>query len=205
MNGIDSIVKAGNWEEVVRTMKEAPDFGIHGVKYRNLPGIVRDIEAGKPVACHYFFVGKNERNLSDNDFYEKLWASVNIALGHSALHSIKDGKAVFNDNPCILLGIDKENSRIMSAEQSPISCSYGSSEDSAKTFPVGHNFIPPVEIRIVAMFAGQIAKINRRLRIFYEQYSSDPRINMALSYLAGREATDAALKEVYGLVRQESE
>lgn len=205
MNSVDSIVKADNWEEVVRTMKEAPDFGIHGVRYKNLAGILEDIEAGRHVACHYFFVGEQEKKLSNADFYDRLWASVNIALGHSALHSIENGKAVFENTPCFLLGIDKKNSRTMDAAGNPIACSYGNDDESAKTFPVGHDFLSTVDIRLVTVPLDEIAKINSELRNFYRKYSNDPRIKMSLSYLAGREVTDVALKEIYKLIRRESE
>ena len=76
------VPKKGNWEKIVREIKAGPHFGIHGTRRENLSSILESQTSS--VSCHYFVVGENEKKLPDNEFYERLGASLDWALKYSS-------------------------------------------------------------------------------------------------------------------------
>jgi len=129
----------------MQNLRSEADWGIHGVKRKNLQSILqgREFISEKDrdiIWGHYFFVGDKQKQLPETEFYQRLWSSIYKSLGYSTSYEIVRDKAVFEDTPCILLGISNKNgrySRRLSGGDSDgfWGCLYGNS------FPIRHDFV----------------------------------------------------------------
>ena len=156
--------KKGNWEKIVRDIKAGPHFGIHGTRRENLSSILESQTSS--VSCHYFVVGENEKKLPDNEFYERLLASLEVTLRFSSGLKITGNMAEFTGLPSILLGIAKGYfGRFNNSNPDTSVCSfYGKKR---KTFPVEHDFYGiPELLRLVGVVIEEpeIKRINQKLK-----------------------------------------
>lgn len=206
MSSIDEIVYPSNWKAMVRTLKQGPDFGIHGTEIGNLIGIMHDAENGRNIICHYFAVGKEEKQMDDLDFYDTLWASINDAIGISCKYPIKGSKAVFSGEPCLILGLDYEKKGLIYGEGFGFSSRY-SGEDGREvdTFKGGFGFVKGIQIKPIILGGRELAAVNKMLAAAYNEYTEGgtkipSRMNCTLSYLAGQHLTTMALKKFYKFI-----
>lgn len=99
------IQKIKNWKKIVEKLKTVPAFGIHGTKYENLERIMRDIEGGRGVFGHYLGVGNEDKELSDDEFYERLYASVHLTQRYSQSYAGAGSQMKATSNLLLILGI----------------------------------------------------------------------------------------------------
>ena len=157
------VPKKGNWEKIVRDIKAGPHFGIHGTRRENLSSILESQTSS--VSCHYFVVGENEKKLPDNEFYERLGASLDWALKYSSGFGITGDMAKFTGLPSILLGIAKGDFWIFnnSHPDTSVYSVYG----GCRTCPVEHDFYGiPELLRLVGVVIEEpeIKRINQKLK-----------------------------------------
>jgi len=204
--GISDILIVFDYERVIETLKAGPDFGIHGARYDNLSKLLKS-----PNSCigHYFCVGREERKLPDDEFYERLWASVDIALGYSArIEIIDDRRVSFSSQPTLILIIDNRKQALDFILEGKFSRSshiyYSSKGREASTFPIGEGVpvIPGVEIVPVVASDMEIASINRRL----EDYCRGKTIagDAAQTLVVKRCLTKGMIKRIYQEMRNHS-
>ena len=65
-------------ERIIKTLKEGPDFGIHGTRVSNLAEIMRGYRCGRNVVGHYFGADERARALPDDEFYRRLKARLEM-------------------------------------------------------------------------------------------------------------------------------
>lgn len=106
--------KIRNYKNIVKLLKKGPDFGIHGAKYKNLDAIFKE---NWVIPGHYFAVDSEAKSFPDKEFYERLCASVQVAFAFSNPEgAMKNEYYTFKNPPCILLGIDHKNKRLIHPE-----------------------------------------------------------------------------------------
>jgi len=203
---IEDIVYPSNWKAIVRTLKWGPDFGIHGTEISNLMELMDDAEKGCRMICHYYAVGKEEKEMDDRDFYDGLWTSINNAINISCKYSIEGSKAVFSGLPCLIFGIDAEKTGIMRGEENPRGSGYYKEDGrEAHTFKAGYCFAEEIQILPIVLFERELAKVNKMLAADYNRYTENgtkipSRINGTMAYLAGQHLTTMALKKFYRFI-----
>lgn len=168
------VKKVPNWRNLVRILKEGPDFGIHGTKFEKAQKILLDGDTW--VLAHYFCVGENQKKLPDVEFYEKLWASIGIAYHFSECMDVNKKELTFIRNPCLVLGINRNEDRCSLEDRSlPGASVYGS---KGETFPIGHDFykFAGIEVKSIYIDDSGIGDIQRKLA----QYSAKPKVYSCL-------------------------
>jgi|SRR3989344_5322253 len=164
-----SDVKVKRWKSIVEALKVSPDFGVHGCKHYNLRAILQERQF---MFGHYFAVGEEQKKLSNEEFYEKLWNSIYVALGHSSSLEIKDGKVKLMELPCLIIGVDKiqDGRRFIDPNAMPRPSLNGD------TFPIGHDFLLNyIDIIPYWMNMREISRISKKVeRVSAERkYSLD--------------------------------
>ncbi|MEK6848459.1 MAG: hypothetical protein AABX65_02405 [Nanoarchaeota archaeon] len=140
-----------NWEKIVRNLKAGPDFAIHGTRYQNLEGMLEQNRRGLVVYGHNFSVGKKEKRLPDNGFYNRLVASTGIAIGHSTFskggmktYNFDDtlGRYVFEEPIALIIGVADEKYKEFNVPEDKSIEGYVPWLDIVPdTFPIGHDFV----------------------------------------------------------------
>ena len=176
---IYTVKKPSNWRRVVKTLKEGPDFGIHGLKEDNLEAILKNEcpfgrgILGEYVPAHYFAVGKTVKKWTDEKFYNALWASFDIALRFSGKYFSKNNQIIISGRPCLLLGVAKPRFRdspflVDDRDTIMIYSSYSDkSRERIRAFPVGHDFNRQLfDLYGINMTDEELDMIGRKLRQF---------------------------------------
>ena len=201
---INNPVKVKNWHEIVRALKLGHDFGIHGARHENLAGIIEDSQKGMVVIGHYFAVGEREKELNDNEFYQRLWASIDVALGFSTRYDIKENKAVFDGLPSIVLGIHNHiySRGIITNDSGNITISSydDGNGNSMRAFPIRHDFIPELfSVRCLEIQESEIEKINSGLEKFCAKRDFD---TISKTYFVSRELIKRMVLKIYRELKQ---
>ncbi len=200
---IDSVLKVPDWKKIVSTFKQGPCFGIHGATFEN----AKSIENSRSdwIMAHYFSVGVEEKRLPDGEFYEKLWASIVAAEGHSTKLNVTDREINFRGLPALILGIEGKRTLVrgaaIEANTGPFMSYYGNKHE---TLPIGHDFHKycGVEIKMVYLDENTLASINEKMSNFSRRLGEKARGKEILcSYFAIRELTRNLLRKVYHTVQ----
>jgi hypothetical protein len=198
------------WRDIVRTLKQAPNFGIHGIQHKNLLSILnKESLFNSPdtifghypdtIFGHYFAIDNNAKQENDSDFYDKLWASISVAIAYSTTFSLEEDYAVLRDKPCLLLGVDREIPLIKGVKSARLS-HYGR-EDCTPTFEVGHEFyINMQDIFHLEIEDDKIKKINLQMKEFCQKYSitvESPGRKISQAYFMENRLIREFLKKIY--------
>jgi hypothetical protein len=204
---IDNPVKVKDCNKVVKALKLGPDFGIHGIMHKNLAGVREDCRRGEIVRGHYFAVGKLEKELPDNDFYRRLWASIDVALGYSNHPDIKGNEVGFEGLPALVLGIHSHvNSRRINTYNSgdiTLSSYCDENGDSLRAFPVGHDFIPELfSVSCLEIQENEAEAINRKFRRFCEERDFGNSPGYYKDYFVSRELIKRMIRKIHRELKQ---
>jgi len=197
--------KGKNWREIVRTLKEGPDFGIHITDFWKMKKIIRDVDSNRTgyARGHYFAVRGREKSWSDNYFYGSLWSSIDTASEFSFSYTPNDevGQVSFTENPSLLLGIEENESGFLTTYfgngNHPFWSRYG-----FNTFPIGHDFIlKPGVLRLEGVTLGdkELDRISQRVIEYTERMKKNSLplgMNISRSLLVKREVTRGLIKKV---------
>lgn len=167
---IDDRVRLENFDEVIRVLKQGPDFGLHGSEYKNIKEMLKN--PGLNVRGHYFST-KGEKETEDETFYGKLAASVDEAMKYSAsqdfIFEIQGHNAIFPSLPCIVLGVDsKRQGWIRKGEDEPITSDYG---NARKTFGISHDMSTDLDFHVLVINGEELNEINGKLAEFCEEHN----------------------------------
>jgi len=138
----------------IQVFKDAPNLGIHGTKAENIESIMKNGFSG-----HYYFIGENERRLPNEEFSERLRASVYDAFKMSSIQIYWQNGIKVERKPCLLMLVEKENQGILMSNSSPTYSYFGES------FPVGESILRAgefVDIYPVTISDEEINEISKR-------------------------------------------
>lgn len=207
MMNIEKIVRVRNHDEVIRTLKQGPSFGIHGATFKNSWKILN--KGSMRIPCHYFAADEKQRELDDNEFYERLWASVERAIGYSCNREIKDNflyQLKLSCLPCTLLGVDKSNTGMINGTDDPESSRYG---HKYRTFGIGHDFAKDIlDVHYLIIPGEEIETINKRLSRFCKNKEAHGKKiygNMIFGYLIQRELVTRMINKIYNVMKRYGE
>jgi hypothetical protein len=170
---IDERVRLENFDEVVRILKQGPDFGLHGAEAKNIGAMLEN--KGLNVMGHYFST-KGEKETDDETFYGKLAASVDTAMNQSAsqnfIFEIQGHNAIFLSWPCIILGVDgRRQGWIRPSQNEPITSDYGKAR---KTFGISHDMSTDLDFHVLVINGEELKDINKELGKFCEENRLTP-------------------------------
>ena len=207
-----SIARVKGYRNIVRTLKSGPNFGIHGTSHENLRDILNSSD--RAVYAHYFGVDANARKIPDIEFYERLWASIDVALCHSSGYNgvIRDNRAEFHGDPCLLLGIEKNlpdsAPLIINPEEDSarVTVMYVDRRGSpVKTFGLGHDFYYRgfVDLEGLTIEKADKRRINGKLMECYRGQdfarSVAPSMNLALT--VRRELIMSMIRKIHAAIQ----
>lgn len=198
---IEKIVRVRNHDEVIRTLKQGPSFGIHGVTFKNSWKILN--KRSMHIPCHYFAADKKQRGLDDNEFYERLWASVERVIGYSCSREIEENQVKFSSLPCTLLGVDKLNIGMINGTEDPESSRYG---HKYRTFGIGHDFSKDIlDVHYLIISCKEIDTINKVLSKFCKDKEAHGKKiygSMIFGYLIQRELVTKTINKIYNVMKR---
>jgi len=203
---INAVPFVYNWKKKVEILRAGPDFGIHGFREGDLHSILRDSE--QCVSGHYFAVGKKEKELPIEEFYKRLWASIDVALSFSAprggyLFEVRDGKINYFSKPSLLLGIDIRKGRsgnVIRSNASPRESIFGSPRMQS-TFGVGHDFLTSCGIEVKPLLTGEeeSKKIDKAIDKFCLSFENQHPVTLA--YFASKTLNNVFFDKLYWTIR----
>lgn len=181
-----------NWREIVGDLKDGPNFGIHGTKYKNLINIL--VEKQNFTYAHYFIVGEKQKSLPNEEFYEKLFGSLSVVCGHSFDCEFYDERVKFSSSPSILLGVEKEIATLHE-KKGERSTPYGKGRT---TFPVGHDFILDfVNLEGIVLGGLELENINKKFLKFHDKIKKDLYWKIPARYFVEKEVIKELIKRIH--------
>lgn len=195
-----------NWQKIVAVLKAGPDFAIHGTKHENIDSMLRRNWEGKIVFGHRFSVSEEERKMPDEEFYNRLVASVHEAVRYSTIGSgvINGGLYIFSGLPCIALGIDEKSKGTLAHKphidyENPRSSNVlWLAEDRHKTFRIGHDFVG-VKLKEIIIPQAELNEINERLRKHIEQKNLMTELywKMSVETYVSRQMSESIISKIH--------
>ncbi|MBI3333983.1 hypothetical protein HYZ97_00665 [Candidatus Pacearchaeota archaeon] len=200
------IKKFPNWRKLVHKLKEGPDFGIHGAKYENA---LRMLDETYTARGHYFVVGQDEKALENQDFYSRLFASINFAVRISAK---LERNMRYVDLPSLIIGIN-DSERILGrhldvlcTDDSPFITHYNNQEGKRVfTLPVGEDFMKSLGIKteMVHLSGQELDNVYKRALEFSRRSGRDKRYGneIGMTYLIEAEVVRRLILKTEGVVQ----
>lgn len=175
--------------QMIRALKEGPDFGIHGTRRSFWYGGPCE-SARERLLGHYFSYEGDERAESEEVFASRLRASISCAMYFSApkqtsLYKIENGKAVFSSTPFLIMAVDSEDAGRIRGDTDR---RFGTLDDR-ETFKVGHDPVY-VDLYPLSIRPPEIGIINAKLK----EKTFD---NMARSYFVLEELTSRFIRKMF--------
>jgi len=199
MTLIREIPRPTNFSKLVQTLKQGPNFGIHGALPLNAQEMLAEMS---PAAIdHYFSIDARAKAYSDVEFYNKLFASVNVALGHSSSLINSDSGISFREGlPCLVLGIPKNKKYdylILGDSSERYSGISDEKGNPVSTFRVGHDFLRDyLDIRRLDLSEQELEDIKRKVNA---KCPLQDLIGQA--YLGSRQLTRVFVSKIYEAIR----